>query len=327
MHFRYHAYGLNIASNRHITGLFAQAFDAPDLTIAFRPADNLLTDLLNAQEWHTRYRLADAFAYSTLTETTGVWHRLWYFDNGHTIEFLIDPDLRHASVFWSPRAPYQDVMVLTRTNLLGSLVRLRGILGLHADVLAVHDRGIAIMGVSGAGKSTTTAALSTRGCAILSDDVAVLHETEGEFLALPTAMQLRLWRPSADKLQLQADALPRVFARSEKRLILLDAHPHAPHRFHSQPLPLAAIYLLTPRDAARAAASVRALSPSAGFLALSQNSINDFLVNRAQRTREFQTLGRLAARVPVREILRPDSLDLLPQVVDTMLEDVKSLRE
>lgn len=326
MNSRYCAYSLTISANRPIPGLLPHAASIPpDLTIEFQPSGAYPQKLLHTNSWDTRLRIGDAYAYSVLEQENAKWHHLYYFDNGHSIEFIVEPSLEHVYVFWSPHAPYHDVMSLTSGQMLGTIARLRGILCLHADVIKVEEKAIAIMGASGTGKSTTTAALNQRGCAILADDMAVLQEQAEQFIAFPTMMQLRLWKNSAESLQLEADALPRVFVRMEKRYIELDAKPDAQHRFHGEPLALRAIYLLAAREPKHAAPSIQPLSPKESLLALTKNTPYNFLLDTTQRAREFEMLARLAARVPIRVVQRPDSLDALPQVVETILRDVKNL--
>src|SRR5262245_42167161 len=116
MEYFYRAYGLNIAANRPIPGLPAYAEIAEaDFAIEFDPAVEIV-ELIRPEGWHVRHRLGESFAYALRATSAGAWHHLYFFDNGHSIEFLIEPQLRQAYVFWSAQAPYQDVIALTRNN-------------------------------------------------------------------------------------------------------------------------------------------------------------------------------------------------------------------
>jgi len=59
---------------------------------------------------------------------------------------------------------------------MGALLAQRGKLVLHAGCVAMGERALAVAGNSGAGKSTTTAALVQRGCTLLSDDLVAVSQ-------------------------------------------------------------------------------------------------------------------------------------------------------
>jgi hypothetical protein len=66
---------------------------------------------------------------------------------------------------------------------LGYLLHLRGQLCLHGTLLGLGERTIAILGDSGAGKSTIAAALIKNGAQLLSDDLIALSlDEEGVFV-------------------------------------------------------------------------------------------------------------------------------------------------
>ena len=88
---------------------------------------------------------------------------------------------------------------------LGILLHQRGALVLHGSAVARNGRAIVLCGHSGAGKSTTAAALSQKGCSFVSDDICVIGlDAQGAPVVLPDGRRLKLWRQSIDGLDLEA---------------------------------------------------------------------------------------------------------------------------
>jgi hypothetical protein len=85
---------------------------------------------------------------------------------------------------------------------LAAVLRHRGLLVLHANAVETSDGVIVIGGESGAGKSTTLAALLDRGCRMLSDDVTALRPggASGSVEVLPGAAQTHLTEDAAENL-------------------------------------------------------------------------------------------------------------------------------
>ncbi len=96
----------------------------------------------------------------------------------------------------------EDVVARCFTeDVLPVLLRQRGLLVLHANA-AVTPRGVvAIAGESGAGKSTTLAALLQRGCAMLADDITALDLTaDGHLEVRPGVGRVSLTEAAVDGL-------------------------------------------------------------------------------------------------------------------------------
>lgn len=88
---------------------------------------------------------------------------------------------------------------------LGILLHQRGALVLHGSAVARNGRAIVLCGQSGAGKSTTAAALCKKGCSFVSDDICVIGlDAKGAPVVLPDGRHLKLWRQSIEGLDLEA---------------------------------------------------------------------------------------------------------------------------
>ncbi len=121
---------------------------------------------------------------------------------------------------------------------LGILLHQRGALVLHGAAVAKDDRAIAIVGHSGAGKSTIVAALCQRGYSFVTDDICVVGlNTNREPVVLPDGRQLKLWQQSIDGLDMEGRQGAAVRESFEKYFVEPQATVRAP------PL-LVAIYVL-----------------------------------------------------------------------------------
>jgi hypothetical protein len=121
-----------------------------------------------------------------------------------------------------------------------ALLRQRGLLVLHANVVTTPRGAIAITGVSGAGKSTTQAALMAHGARMVSDDITVIDlDPEGSIVALPGILKMNLCDDAATKFGHDVAVLPRNPLRSSKVLV-----PVAPDETLLETVPLKAIYHL-----------------------------------------------------------------------------------
>ncbi|WP_257236864.1 hypothetical protein [Nostoc sp. 'Peltigera malacea cyanobiont' DB3992] len=203
------------------------------------------------------------------------------------------------------------------------------LLCLHANVVAVGNYAIAIVGDKGAGKSTTTAAFAKHGYSILSDDVAVLKQKGDRFLVQPGYPRLRLWLPAIHALYGSEQYLERVFQPLEKRYVELTTENNASAwKFHSEPLPLAAIYILEPRQTELIAPKIEPISAITGLMTLMMHRSAKFLkLERDKQARELETLNCIADTIPIRRVYRADDLTKLAEVCQLILDDMQSLSQ
>jgi hypothetical protein len=248
-------------------------------------------------------------------------------------EFLVDGAGRRVRATWAQSVSYPDVVPILTGPVLGCVLRLRGITGLHASAVAV-GRGddaaaIAFVATKFGGKSTLAAALAGRGHGVLTDDLVALAEVGGRFLVQPGYPRLRLYPDSASALPgAETASLSPLWTdvNADKHYLDLAADPGASRwRFQPRSVPLAAVYLLADPGPAGTAPRISPLPPAAGLIALAQGTFMNYLLDRAGRARDLQVLGRLATTVPLRQVDRPASLDGLAPTCEAILDDVSIL--
>jgi len=250
------------------------------------------------------------------------WFRLRYSDG---TEFFVDYLGSEIWCRWAQEATLEDVVPYLAGPILGFVLRLRGVFCLHSSAVAVNAQAIAFIGQAQAGKSSTAAAFAKLGYTALSDDIVALADCGNRFLAHPGYARLCLWPDVADIL---FGCLPRISPLGgisdwwDKRYVDLTANGR---HFHTQPLPLAAIYFLDVRVGSPAAPRIEPFSAHDGLMHLVANTYMNYLLDSPMRASEFEILGRLISTVPVRRVIPHEDPVHLPALCEAVLADVATL--
>jgi len=325
---RYAAFGLTIESELTLpplTSLPAGGTDDPDVTVTCGPVAGLPAD---RDDDRHRYVDDDEFVLSYGVGEATV-------RNG--TEIRVDP---------APDAPMAVVRRLVVGPLFNYLLHQRGSLVVHASTVQIGDRAVAFVGDSGDGKSTTATAFLAAGHRVLSDDVAAIDTDDGAPTVQPGYPAVKLapdaveaLAPSgpdsagvgpADAADADADGSADLDAMDALDPVR-DAHPAGGagrrRRFHRvasdwdpTPVPLAGVYRLedgrTPE--------VLSLPPGRQCMALVEGTYTRgaFGLSGAAPT-NFARCGTVADAVPVKRLRRPRRLDALPDLVDTVVRDLR----
>ena len=249
----------------------------------------------------------------------GAYFGLFYADGAR---FAVERTGREVWADWPENYTLEDACTYLAGPVLGLLLRLRGVTCLHASAIAVGDRAIALVGSPGAGKSTTATAFAHCGYAVLSDDVVALTDRRDHFLVQPGYPRLNLWPDSVRALFGSEDALPRITPTWDKRFLALD---QPGFRFESRPLPLAAVYVLDPRQSAEFACSIETIPASPAMMTLVANTYVNYLLDREMRRQEFDVLSRLVSAVPVRSVQPPNDPSRLRDLCEAIASDAGDL--
>jgi hypothetical protein len=300
----YTVFGLILRSNLEIPGLRPEApsSKSPEVECNFGVMPRAVRELPREIEelvYASPYAVSDKPALQIWRTADGALLRLDYFDG---VQFWLEPQGTKVWAVWPAPLSIEDVATYLLGPVLGLLLRLRGVPCLHASAVAFRKFAVAFAGAEGAGKSTTAAALASRGRAVISDDIVALVEREGSFFVLPAYPYLSLWPESVKLLYGAEKELPSFSFNYDKRQLQLKEN-HL--RFEETPMPLGAVYLLGKRVADPAAPFVETLTPQEVLVALVANSYATNLLDKEMRAREFELLGRLVKTVPVWR-LRPN---------------------
>jgi len=244
----------------------------------------------------------------------GAFVRLAYEDG---TQFWLDRKRENIWASWPDTLPLENATSYLLGPVLGLVLRLRGVVCLHASAVAFGDRSVAFVGSAGAGKSTTAAAFAREGYGVISDDIVALREHTNDFQVLPAYPHLCLWPDSVHMLYGSREALPRIIPDWGKRRLMLG---NQEARFESRSLPLGAVYMLGEPHAGRSL-FVEAVRPQAAMLALVADTYANKILDRDMRAREFELLSRLVARVPIRRIYPHADATQLKELCRTICDD------
>lgn len=184
------------------------------------------------------------------------------------------------------------------SGVLAALLRQRGMLVLHANTAVTNRGAVTVTGETGAGKSTTLAALLNCGCAMLADDITVLRlGASGLVEALPGIAKLNLCEDAAEMLGHSVDTLPRNPLRRIK--VVLPTHDE----MVSFPTQLYAIYLLKKTTADKI--KLTSLDGSEKFAALMECIYGPFFTE--EHPGQFSLFGEIVKQVKIFRLERPTS--------------------
>jgi hypothetical protein len=248
--------------------------------------------------------------------------RLRYAEARDHAEFVVGPGARRVWVTWSPEVSRQDVCTQLLGPVIACVLRLHGVLCLHAAVVEIDGRAVALAGRTGAGKSTTAAALIGQGARLLADDVAAIEANASGFRVHQGLASLRLYREAAERVLDVSGPLPPLWSNDIPSKEVVDVE-RDDHSCAEKGVPLAAIYVLTPRRITEP--GVETIPVREAQLALAGHTSVRWVLDAAGRVDEFAALGRLASAVPTRRVHRPRGLDRLDEVCKAIEDDMRGL--
>lgn len=305
-------HGLCIQADVALPGIAPVHAPAPDVVL------ELVARLPTPVTARTRYRSGTADDVTTRVAIDDDASGVTAFRYGDGTAIDVDLRSRPARIraAIAPGQTLEDLAAYLYGPVLGFVLRSWGRLALHASCVRIGDGAVLLAGPPGAGKSTTAAALATRGLTAVSDDLTAL--TDGApTRAWPAFDHLRLW-PDGERVVLGDDPrLERITPGWEKRRFPLEGAA-----FADAPEPVRAILVLRPRRGGRAV--VRPLSPSRALVTLATLTYANYLLDPAMRARELIQLGALVQSVPVRALTPPVGRENLDALCDAIVRAVES---
>ena len=187
------------------------------------------------------------------------WHRQVRFDYDGMAPFKPLPIDQAFPMFeW-----IQNWCVSSRAN---------GYLIIHAAVVERGGRAAILPAPPGSGKSTLCAALVSRGWRLLSDELALIDPASGQLVPLPRPVSLK--NASIDIMRAYAPeaVFSRVVSDTVKGSIAhMRAPPDSVRRAGETARPA---WIVFPKYAAGAAASMTPLAPARAFMSVAENGFN-----------------------------------------------------
>lgn len=297
---------------------------APDVAVdfsgTFAPGETTAREAL----WYVNPQCRDGIPVLRVWQRDSGVHYRFYYQDG--TEFLIE---QHGSIIrgsWPSSLSLENATSYLLGPILGFVLRLRGMLCLHASAVMIGDEAIVFMGPAGSGKSTIAAMFAKLGYPVLTDDVVALREEEGGqgFTVLPGYPRLNLWSGEVKGLGGIFGELPRVDPQHptwDKRYLDLRGNGL---RFCNKPVRLAAVYT-GEMVAGHKTLAVNDFLPTSRLVVLASNVYMNPVADRAMRAREFDSLSRLAMQVPVRRMLISEDRPSPTALCEAILADLEAM--
>jgi energy-coupling factor transporter ATP-binding protein EcfA2 len=243
---------------------------------------------------------ARGYVYAVLPN--GAVHVSW----SDLFDFVVSSDGRCIDVYAEPdRGTEATYTYLISQVISVALVQL-GIESLHASAVAVDNQAIVLIGDSGYGKSTLTAALLRAGAKLITDDLLVLRSADGGYDVTPGAFRLKLDPGTARELGVSWTGAPMADG-SDKLVYLLE-----PALCVTNCTPLGRILLLQPN--AREP-RLEAVLPAAAMRELLAATFNPLHTEPARLTRLLQDARQMARTTRIERLHVPRDLRTIDQVV------------
>lgn len=250
--------------------------------------------------------------------------------SGGRADCLIDSTGSSCKLAWSvdhipQEEAFKAVRELINGRILGYILRLRKTLCLHGSVVASATGAIGFIGAGGSGKSTLAAMFLARGYTLVADDRIVATLRSERFHVHPGRPAIRLWPESLTLLNIGTSELPTVYSGNDKRFLsLADQDVLLAAKTATSHCPLAALYILAPRDAGMKKPAITPLSRVDALKQLMLNRYGFVMPPRDCVASEYEQIAMLVRSTPVKMIQRPDDLTCLPELIELIENDLCS---
>ena len=322
----YCAYGLSLKANRQIPGLLPLSADREllertDLQIWFERIPTSLKRILASPQtirYVSPYRGADGQPALVIWLLGDGAFRCHYTQG---IDYVVSRDGARLWIQWSKTVAESDILSYLLGPVMGFVLRVRGIVCLHASAVAVNRRAVVFIGDVGAGKSTTAMAMGRLGHPIISDDIVPIYENAGLTYAHSGYPRVRLRQPSLSmlsNLNSKRPPLPNVESNGRLHFELISGG----YQFQTDPLPISALYLLEEQSAHPNAPRVEPVSLLDGVMGIVANTYCTRFLDRSMRAHELEQLSHLVNRVTVRRLYPHREPSRLAMLCKVILEDI-----
>ena len=312
----YAFFGFLVVSSHPILGLLPAKTDHPDISVTFgRVPSRAKRDRALEEEVFSSSTLAPSGqpTFRLFKNCDGMAHVLY----GDGVEFWIDPSSGHIWSIWPESVTFGSVTLYLLGPIFGLMLRFRGVVCLHASSVVIDDRAFLFTGDAGAGKSTTAAAMSQRGHALLADDIVAITDRDGKFLATPAYPYISLWPESTKMICGPGAKLPALINGFEKQRF-------SPANFQNSPVPLGGIFAFGERSAGEDLPRIDELTPREQLMTLVANSYGSHVLPDSSRAEEFQLFGRMVGAVPIRRLLPHSDPALLNRLCELIEQESRS---
>lgn len=319
MVYRYQLYGLSISSTTEIRYLTpANADSTIDVTAIFHRQCQR-QEQAASDSWEFGYPAFNGLQVGAAeTWKKGDRYKIRFrHPHGGLLEFILSANA--VDVFISNDVPEIDAVSFLIGPVLTAVCRLRRSTCLHASVMAMHGRALALVGEKGAGKSTTAAMLAKKGVQHIADDVAVLSEMSGQIITQTGYPFMRLTPQVAKLCTYETDNIDKVLSVGDKYYV--PANTPGCETAGPNWVPLKHIYVLHPIADKNAANEIIPMEPATALRELNSHASVKYIADKETQKRDFEIYANIARANNVSKIRRANNLARLDSLCDLLIQD------
>lgn len=196
------------------------------------------------------------------------------------------------------------------------LLQIRGYLVLHGSAVMVNDKAVIFSGGSGAGKSTTAAAMVARGHSLITDDVVALcYNTAGDLVVVPGPQRVKLWDDALIKFGISLDDLPQVTNKFNKYELEIE-------NYQSEPVVVANFFELNHSEDCQKINFVQQIGHSKISTLIKNTYRYEMLRSMGKIPQHFKQVVKLASSINVYSVTRPQNQYLLDELLLTISQQL-----
>lgn len=320
--FLYRIFGLLIQANHALPGLYdaeSKGENEVDLHIMLGPFPGFVEKMIATPEG--QYYFEPGLNPDDPPQlVVNTLHRNSYFhfqyDTG--VEFVIAGDATHVWGCWVDQLFLEDAVLYLQGPILSFVLRLRGVVCLHASSVVIEGQAVAFGGYSGAGKSTLAAAYCASGFSLLTDDVLPLVKKKGTIFAVSGYPRLRLYENSSPGFGVSGADLPHLSSNWEKRYLDL-GDKNLP--FLAGAIPIRCIYIFDWSKAGIEIPEILPVRPAEAIPLLAALSYGNKLLDDEMKRIEFHFLADVAENVAVKTISPVDEQERISELLKIIEDD------
>ncbi|MCP3029178.1 aldolase [Halobacillus sp. A5] len=199
---------------------------------------------------------------------------------------------------------------------MGSVLMQRKILPLHGSAVEIDGKAYAVVGHSGAGKSTTASAILNRGFQLVSDDVIPVTVENGIPMVTPAYPQQKLWQESLDGFGMESERYRPIINRESKYAIPVS------DKFYSKKLPLAGIIELEKVDGEEI--QFEQIEKLHGLHTIFNHTYRNFMIPRMGLVDwHFSVSAQICSYIDLYTLKRPKSRFTAHELTDLLLSKLE----
>lgn len=189
------------------------------------------------------------------------------------------------------------------------ILQARGYLVLHGSAVVVDNKAVIFSGDSGAGKSTTAAAMVARGYPLITDDVVALrYNAAGELMMLPGSQRVKLWDDALVKFGRSADGLKQITNKDNKYELPID-------NYQSEEVAVAQFFELNHSSDCHTINVVQQSGHNKLSILIKNTYRYGMLRSMGKLSQHFKQVSHLAASIQVYQVTRPQDQYCLDELV------------